>query len=81
MKKNDMTDYMRLEMWVDRVEHTITSWEAIQGITLPADTRESVVKFMRSKIKKGIKKGTLLRMFMQIAVTSLLYIKTTRRED
>ena len=54
MKKNDMADYMRLEMWVDRVEATIAGWEKIQGLTLPDETKEAVVKFMRDKIKKGI---------------------------
>ena len=76
-----MTNYMRLEMWVDRVEATIVNWEKIQGVTLKKEDKQAVIKFMRSKIKKGIKKGTLLRMFMQIAVTSLLYIKTTRRDN
>lgn len=81
MKKTDMSNYMRQEMWVDRVESTIAAWEKIQGITIEDKDKEGVVKFMRGKIKKGIKKGTLVKMFMQIAVTSLLYIKTTRRGD
>ena len=80
MKKTDMSNYMRQEMWVDRVESTIAAWEKLQGLTMRDEDRDAVVGFMRSKIKKGIKKGTLMKMFMQIAVTSLLYIKTTRRD-
>lgn len=73
-----MTNYMREEMWIDRVEQTISHWENIQGIQVSDDIKENVVKFMRVKIEKGIKKGTLIRTFMQIAVTALLYIKMKR---
>ena len=75
MKRSDMTDYMRLEMWIDRVRETISNWESIQGIEVPIEIRDSITKFLRPKIKRGIEKGTLLRTFMQIAVTSLVYIK------
>ena len=76
MNESEMNNYMRQEMWVDRVEVTIASWENIQGIEISDEIKEGVIKFMRSKIKKGIKKNTLTRIFMQIAVTALLYIKT-----
>ncbi len=75
MNDSDMTNYMRQEMWIDRVEQTIASWEKIQGIEMPDEAKQGVIKFMRLKIKKGIKRGTLMKMFMQIAVTALLYIK------
>jgi len=74
-KPSDMSNYMRFEMWMDRILETISSWEHLQGITVPDEVRDSVIKFMRVKVKKGIKKGTLIRTFMQIAVTALLYIK------
>ena len=69
---------MRQEMWVDRVEETIENWEKIQEIEVSDEVKESVVKFMRDKIKKGIKKNTLMRTFMQIAVTALLYIRINK---
>jgi len=75
MKKSDMTDYMRLEMWIDRVRETIVTWEKLQGIEVPIEVRDTITRFLRPKIKRGIEKGTLLRTFMQIAVTSLIYIK------
>lgn len=75
MKKTDMSDYMRLEMWVDRVRETITHWEQLQGIEVPTDIKDSITSFLRPKIERGIHKDTLLRTFMQIAVTSLVYIK------
>jgi hypothetical protein len=75
MKKSDMTDYMRLEMWIDRVRETIVTWEKLQGIEVPIEIKDTITKFLRPKIKRGIEKGTLLRTFMQIAVTSLIYIK------
>ena len=75
MKKSDMTDYMRLEMWIDRVRETIVTWEKLQGIEVPIEIKDTITKFLRPKIKKGIENGTLLRTFMQIAVTSLIYIK------
>ena len=75
MKKTDMSDYMRLEMWIDRVRETISYWEQLQGIEVPLEIKDTITKFLRPKIKKGIEKGTLMRTFMQIAVTSLLYIK------
>lgn len=76
MSKSEMTNYMRQEMWVDRVETTIAGWENLQGTGVSDEIKDNIVKFMRAKIKKGIKKNTLTRMFMQIAVTALLYIKT-----
>jgi hypothetical protein len=81
MNESDMSNYMRLEMWVDRVEQTIASWEKVQGLELTDEIKDGVVKFMRGKIKTGLKKGTLMRVFMQIAVTALLYIKTTKRGE
>jgi len=75
MKQTNMSDYMRLEMWIDRVRETMTHWENIQGVEVPTDIKDSITKFLRPKIKNGIERGTLLRTFMQIAVTSLLYIK------
>jgi len=75
MDRNDMTNYMLTEMWVDRVQDCISTWEKTQGIEVTEEIRESVVKFMHTKIKRGIKKSTLTKMFMQIAVTALLYIK------
>jgi hypothetical protein len=75
MKTTDMSDYMRLEMWVDRVRETMSHWENIQGIEVPTEVKDGITKFMRAKVKKGIKKGTLMRTFMQIAVTALIYIK------
>lgn len=78
MKNSDMSDYMRLEMWIDRVRETISHWEHIQGITVDDEIKEGIVKFMSGKIKRGIKKGTLMKVFMQIAVTAMLYIKTRR---
>jgi hypothetical protein len=81
MNKNDMTDFMRTEMWVERVEDTISSWQKLQGIEVPDEVRISIVQFMRGKIKKGINKGTLMKAFMQIGVTSLIYIKMKRMGD
>ena len=81
MKKTEMTNYMRLEMWVERVNETISNWGNIQGIIVPEDIKESIIKFIRPKIKKGIKKGTLTRMFMQIAITALLYIKIKKDDQ
>lgn len=78
MNKSEMTNYMREEMWSERVEETISHWENIQGVQVSDDIKKSVVKFMRTKIKKGIKKNTLTRLFMQVAVTALLYIKTNK---
>ena len=75
MKTSDMTDDMRLEMWRDRVRETIVTWEKLQGIEVPIEIKDTITKFLRPKIKKGIENGTLLRTFMQIAVTSLIYIK------
>ena len=75
MKKTDMSDYMRLEMWIDRVRETITHWEQLQGIEVPQDIKDSITSFLRPKVERGIQKDTLLRTFMQIAVTSLVYIK------
>lgn len=75
MKQTDMSDYMRLEMWIDRVRETISIWEKLQGVEVPTEIRDTITKFLRPKIKRGIEKGTLLRTFMQIAVTSLIYIK------
>lgn len=71
-----MSDYMRREMWVDRVRETISHWEYIQGIQVSDEIKDGIVKFMDGKIKRGIEKGTLMRSFMQIAVTAMLYIKT-----
>lgn len=75
MKKSDMTDYMRLEMWIDRVRETIATWENLQGIEVPIEIKDTITKFLRPKIKRGIEKGTLLQTFMQVAVTALVYIK------
>jgi len=75
MKKSRMNDYMRQEMWIDRVEQTISNWERIQNVIVPDDIKKSIVVFLRKKIAHGIKNGTLIRTFMQIAVSSLLYIK------
>ena len=79
MKKSDMSNYMREEMWMDRVEHTISVWEHTQGVTVPDEAKKSVTKFMRAKIKQGIKKGTLMKVFFQIAVTSLIYIRMRKK--
>ena len=70
-----MSNYMRLEMWIDRVRETVSTWENVQGIEVPTEVKDGITKFMRGKIKKGIEKGTLMRTFMQIAVTALIYIK------
>ena len=75
MKKSNMSDYMREEMWVDRMRDTIHQWENVQGIEVPQDIQDGIVEFMRKKVRKGIRSGTLIRTFMQIAVTALLYIK------
>ena len=75
MKKTDMSDYMRLEMWVDRVRETITHWEQLQGVEVPTEIKDTITGFLRPKMERGIQKGTLLRTFMRIAVTSLVYIK------
>jgi len=77
-KPSNMSNYMRQEMWVDRVEETIRHWEKVQNLEVPEEIKESIVTFMRLKIKRGIKKGTLIKMFMQIAVTALIYIKLKR---
>jgi len=76
MNKTEMTNYMRQQMWVDRVEVSIASWEKVQGIVIDDDIKENIIKFVEPKIKKGIENNTLTRVFMQIAVTALLYIKT-----
>lgn len=78
MKNSDMSKYMRQEMWVDRVKDTMRNWERIQGIEIPNNIKETVVNFMTTKIAKGINTNTLLRTFMQIAVTALVYIKLKR---
>lgn len=76
MKKDSaLHKHIRIELWIERVEATIDTWQEIQGISVPPEIRDGVVKFMRGKIKRGIEKGSLMRVFMQIAVTSLLYIK------
>ena len=75
MDKESMSNYMRQQMWMDRVMETIDSWERIQEVTLPPELKDSVANFMKLKIKRGLKKNTLMKLFMQIAVTSLLYIK------
>jgi len=76
MNKTEMTNYMRQQMWVDRVEVSIASWEKLQDMVLDDEIKESIIKFVSPKIKKGIENNTLTRVFMQIAVTALLYIKT-----
>lgn len=70
-----MTDYMRLEMWIDRIRETMATWEHLQGIEVPIEIKDTITKFLRPKIKRGIEKGTLLPTFMQVAVTALVYIK------
>jgi hypothetical protein len=70
-----LIDYVRQEAWVDKVEFGIDTWEQVQGVEVPDEVRQAIVKFMRGKIKRGIEKGNLTRMFLQIAVTSLIYIK------
>ena len=70
MTNDDMTNYMRTEMWMERVQDTISSWEKLQGVEVPQEVRDSVVKFMRGKIKRGIKKNTLMKTFMQVGVTA-----------
>ena len=72
---SELEDYIRLELWIEKVEATIDTWEDVQGIHVPQEVRDSIVKFMRGKIKVGIEKKTLMKTFMQIAVTALLYIK------
>ena len=74
-KPTNMSNYMREEMWVDRMRETIAQWENIQEVEVPKDIKDGIIKFMRKKVKRGIKKGTLIRTFMQIAVTALVYIK------
>ena len=73
-----LSDYVRGEMWKDRVIDTINTWEKLQGIKVSKKDRDAIVKFMSSKIDNGIRKGTLIKTFMQIAVTSLIYIKTKK---
>ena len=75
MSKTPMSDYIRYEMWMNRVEETITNWEKIQGIKVSDDVRQSVIDFMKLKIRKGITRNTLTKLLLQIAVTSLVYIK------
>lgn len=73
-----LTDYIRGEMWKDRVIDTINTWERLQGIEVPDKDRETIIKFMSGKIDNGIRQGTLIKTFMQIAVTSLIYIKVKK---
>jgi hypothetical protein len=54
---------------------TINYWEEIKNVKIPDDVKNSVYEFMEEKIKKGIKKRTLTKTFMQIAVSSLIFIK------
>lgn len=75
MKKNAMLDYLTEEQWAEKVIETINTFEKIRGIKVSDDAKETVYEFMRRKIRNGIKKGKLTRTFMQIAVTSLLYLK------
>ena len=76
MKKDtSLHKHIRQELWTERVEHTIDTWQDVQGIQVPDEIRDGIVNFMRGKIKRGIEKNSLMRVFMQIAVTSLLYIK------
>ena len=76
-----MSDYMRLEMWEDRMLETISSWEKLQDIEVPEAIKNDIMQFMRAKVIRGIKKGTLIRTFMQIAVSSLVYIKMKRLDQ
>ena len=78
MKKSDMTDYMQQEMWEERIRETMHSWETLQGVVVPESEKESILTFLRPKIAKGIKKGSLTRIFMQVAISSLVYIKMKR---
>jgi len=75
MKKSNMSDYMREEMWVDRMRDTIHKWEYLQGIEVSQDIQDGIIEFMQKKVRRGIKNGTLIKTFMQIAVTALIYIK------
>lgn len=75
MSKTDMKDYMRVELWMDRVLETISHWEKMQGLEVPEDVKKTVTNYMRVRVSTGIRKGTLIRTFMQVAVTALIYIK------
>lgn len=75
---SDLSNYMRGELWRDRVLDTISTWEKVQGVEVPEDVKDTIYNFMGTRIDRGIKKGTLMRTFMQIAVTSLIYIKMKR---
>lgn len=77
-KPTNMSNYMREEMWVDRMSDTISKWENIQDIEVPEEIKDQIISFMRRKVARGIKRGTLIRTFMQIAVTALIYIKMKR---
>ena len=78
MKNSKMSRYLRQELWIERVEETIEQWENLQGVKVPEDIKDTIVKFMRGKIKRGIEKNTLSKMFMQVAVTALIYIKMNK---
>ena len=54
-----MSKYMRLEMWIDRIQDTISTWEKLQAVKIPENVKKSIVKFMRGKIKKGIEQRRL----------------------
>ena len=80
MKKDtSLHKHIRQELWIEKVESTIDTWQDVQGVHVPDEIRDGIVKFMRGKIKRGIEKNSLMRVFMQIAVTSLLYIKMKRK--
>jgi hypothetical protein len=75
MNDSDMKNYMRQEMWMERILETIHSWEKLQGVTVPDDIKKNIIKFVQPRVAKGIKKGNLTRIFMQIAISALVYIK------
>lgn len=75
---SDMKDYMHLEKWMEKVHDTIEGWENMQGIVVPNDIKNTIVRFMRKKIKTGLKKKKLTVELMKIAVGALLYIKTKK---
>lgn len=78
MKRTDMSNYMRLQMWSERILETVTSWEELQGIKVSDDIKDSILEFLMPKVEEGIEKNNLASLFMRIAISSLLYIKTKR---
>lgn len=80
MKDSELLNHAKIELWVERVEDTIDTLQDLQGIFIPQDIRDGIVKFMRGKIKIGIEKKKLAKTMLQVAVSALVHIKMRTRK-